>query len=178
MKLTEDFNLEPLVVKDASSLYSLMVSNTERFQLFLPKTLAQNLSLEDSKAYILRKNKEHREKSQFTFAIKEKLTKTIAGLIILKNIHPDILQAEFAYFIGKQFGGKRLTSHAVKEVLKFAYIDLGLKKFQIIAHKTNPGSAKVALNNNFTWSKTLIGEFTPKGHSPFDMELYELSIEY
>jgi ribosomal-protein-alanine N-acetyltransferase len=178
MKLTEDFNLEPLVVKDASSLYSLMVSNVERFQLFLPKTLAQNMTLEDSRVYILKKNDEHKTKSQFTFAIKEKLTNSIAGLIILKNIHKDILQAEFAYCIGEQFAGKRLTSVAVSKVIQFANKELALSRFQIIAHKTNAGSAKVALNNNFTWSKTLIDEFTPEGQSSLNMELYELSIEY
>jgi ribosomal-protein-alanine N-acetyltransferase len=176
MKLTEDFNLEPLVIEDASSLHQLMISNAERFGLFLPKTLAQNFTLEDSKAYILRKNDEHEEKSQFTFAIKDKLTSAIAGLVILKNIHRDILQAEFAYCIGGQFGGKRLASKAVSEVLEFADNELGLKKFQIIAHKTNVGSVKVGLNNNFTWSKTLIDEFAPKDQAPLDMELYELKL--
>lgn len=174
MKLTEDFSLEPLVVEDAPSLHQLMISNAERFSLFLPKTLAQNLTLENSKAYIFRKNDEHTEKSQFTFAIKDRFT--ITGLIILKNIHKDILQAELAYCIGENYGGKRLTSKGVSEVLEFANNKLGLKNFQIIAHKTNQGSIKVALNNNFTWSKTLVESFTPNGQEPLDMELYELKL--
>lgn len=176
MILTNDFSLEPLTIEDASSLHHLMISNTERFGLYLPKTLAQNSTLEKSQSYISRKNQEHIDKAQFTFAIKEKLSNAIAGLIILKNIVNKIQQAEFAYGIGANYGGLGLTSKAVSKVIDFANRELKLNKFQIIVHKTNIGSVKVAVKNNFTWSETLTAKFTPKGQKPLDMELYELEI--
>ncbi len=176
MILTNDFSLEPLTIEDASSLHQLMISNAERFGLYLPKTLAQNSSLEKSQSYILRKNQEHVDKSQFTFAIKEKITNVIAGLIILKNIDNKIRQAEFAYGIGVNYGGLGLTSLAVSKIIDFANRELKLNKFQIIVHKTNIGSVKVALKNNFSWSETLKEKFIPKGQEPLDMELYELEI--
>jgi ribosomal-protein-alanine N-acetyltransferase len=43
-----------------------------------------------------------------------------------------------------------------------------------MAHKTNLGSIKVALNNGFVWQRTSLNEFTPVNESPLDMELYEL----
>ncbi len=43
-----------------------MISNVEQFQLFLPTTLSQNLTLEDAKIYIFFKNKEHKDESQLT----------------------------------------------------------------------------------------------------------------
>ena len=54
---------------------------------------------------------------------------------------------------------------------------MGLKTIQIISHKTNFGSVKVAENNGFIWKKTLQNEFTPTNETPLDMELYELYIE-
>jgi len=177
MFLANDFTIELLLnIEDAQSLFHLMDSNAERFQLFLPKTLSQNRSLEDSKKYIERKRVEISSKSQFTFAIKENSSNEIAGLIIIKKIDYDTKQAEFAYCIGEEFGGKGLISKSISEVVKFSVNELGLKNFQIITHKTNEGSVKVALNNNFTWSETLISEFTPEGKLSLDMELYELSI--
>ena len=57
---------------------------------------------------------------------------------------------------------------------KFAFVELGLETLQIISHKTNLGSIKVAENNGFVWQRTLLNEFTPSNESPLDMELYEL----
>lgn len=94
--------------------------------------------------------------------------------MILKKIDWDKKQGEFAYCIGSQFEGKGLTSFAVAEMTKFAFDELHLKTLQIMAHKTNLGSIKVALNNGFVWQRTALNEFTPTNESPLDMELYEL----
>jgi ribosomal-protein-alanine N-acetyltransferase len=50
-----------------------------------------------------------------------------------------------------------------------------LKTLQIISHKTNFGSIKVAENSGFVWKRTLANEFTPTDELPLDMELYELT---
>ena len=47
---------------------------------------------------------------------------------------------------------------------------------QIITHKTNLGSCKVAEKSGFLWKRTLINEFTPPIGKPMNMELYELSL--
>ncbi|WP_179214613.1 GNAT family N-acetyltransferase [Flavobacterium psychrophilum] len=73
-----------------------------------------------------------------------------------------------------KFEGKRLTTFAVKKMLEFAFDELKLKTLQIISHKTNLGSIKVAKNNGFIWQKTLLNEFYPTIGAPLDMELYEL----
>ena len=67
----------------------------------------------------------------------------------------------------------------------FKFIDIRINnftyswfnKFQIIAHKTNIGSCKVAEKCGFEWKKTLLNEYTPPNESPLDMELYELEHE-
>ncbi len=133
-----------------------------------------NSSLEKTKAYIAIKTKEIEEKSNFTLAIRDKNNQQIGGLIIIKKIDWDKKIGEFAYCIGSKLEGKGMTSFAVKEMTKFSFEELGLKTLQIIAHKTNLGSVKVAENNGFVWQKTLQNEFTPTNGTPLDMELYEL----
>lgn len=170
----EAFQIVPLKSEDALNLNVLMVSNAERFRKYFPKTLSSNLTFDATESYILDKIDEFQSKSGFTFVIKEKATQNIIGLIIIKKLNWETKQAEFAYCIGSEFEGKGLTSFAVKEMSKFAFEDLGLKTLQIISHKTNLGSIKVAKNCGFVWQRTLLNEFTPTNKVPIDMELYEL----
>lgn len=171
---TLNFIINPLVQIDANQLNQFVISNNERLKRYFPVTLSSNVTLEKSIEYIVIKNKEIEEKSNFTFAIRNKNTREIIGLIILKKIDWIKKQGEFAYCIGFEYEGKGLTSFAVKEMTQFAFEELELKTLQIIAHKTNLGSIQVALHNGFVWQKTLLNEFTPTNESPLNMELYEL----
>lgn len=168
------FSISPLVENDANQLFALIASNNERLKRYFPVTLSSNTTLEKTIEYISIKNKEIAERTNFTFTIRDKNTQQIVGLIILKKINWENKQGEFAYCIGSEFEGKGLTSFVVKEMSKYAFEELGLKTIQIIAHKTNIGSCKVAENNGFIWQRTLLNEFTPIDEIPLDMELYEL----
>lgn len=171
---SETFILESLNLFDANQLHLFISENSERLKRYLPVTLSSNSTLEKTKEYITSKSKEIEEKINFTYTIRDKVNQQLAGLIILKKIDWDKKQGEFAYCIGSQFEGKGLTSFAVREMTKFAFDELGLKTLQIISHKTNLRSIKVAENNGFVWQRTLLNEFTPTNESPLDMELYEL----
>lgn len=174
---TEKFFIDTLNSTDANQLFQFIVDNNERLSKYFPGTLLSNSTLEKSKEYISIKNKEIEEKSNFTFAIRDKNNRNITGLIIIKKLNWETKQGEFAYCIGSEYEGKGLTTLAVKATSNFAFNELKLKAIQIISHKTNLGSIKVAENNGFIWKKTLIKEFTPNNEEPLDMELYELTNE-
>jgi [ribosomal protein S5]-alanine N-acetyltransferase len=171
---TSNFIINSLLESDANQLHEFIVSNSDRLKRYFPVTLSSNSALEKSIEYIAIKNKEIEEKSNFTFAIRNNNTQEITGLVILKKIDWNKKQGEFAYCIGSEHERKGLITFAVKEMVKFAFDKLDLKTLQIIAHKTNFASIKVALNNRFVWKKTLLNEFTPTNESSLDMELYEL----
>jgi len=175
MIITTNFIINPLKPTDANLLHRMIVDNTERLKMYFPVTLSSNSTFEKTTEYISIKNKEIQEKTNFTFAIREKNSQQIVGLIIIKKIDWHKKQGEFAYCIDSEYEGKGLTSFAVKEMSIFAFNNLGLKTLQIISHKTNFGSIKVAENSGFIWKKTLPNEFTPTNELPLDMELYELT---
>ncbi|MES2864481.1 MAG: GNAT family N-acetyltransferase [Bacteroidota bacterium] len=172
--ITGNYILDKLKPTDANQLFQFISDNEERLKFFFPVTLEMNSSLEKSAEYIAIKTKEIEEKTNFTFAIRDKNNQQIGGLIIIKKIDWDKKEGEFAYCIGSGLEGKGVTSFAVKEMAKFAFEELDLKIVQIISHKTNLGSVKVAENNGFVWQSTLQNEFTPANGTPLDMELYEL----
>jgi ribosomal-protein-alanine N-acetyltransferase len=173
---SDTFYITELELEDAFSLHHLMVTNKMHFRQYLPVTLSQNLSLSASEAYIIQKKKENEASTVLTYALKEKETKVVCGLIILKNIDTAKKQGEFAFGLGKAYNGRGWMSQAVKVFSLYAYTELHLKKLQIITHKTNIGSSKVAEKNGYIWQRTLKNEYTPPKQGPLDMELYELNL--
>ena len=172
----ETFYIDTLKPEDASSLSSLMIRNGKRFQEYLPKTLAANLSESASKDYIQKKLTEFENQVEFTFAIKDKDTHKVAGLVILKNIDWVKKQGEFAYCLGKKYSGKGWMSQSMESLKEYAFLNLGLNRLQILIHKTNISSINVAKRAGFSWSETLENEYV-SGKSTLDMELYELAHE-
>ena len=177
MVLTENFFIDKLKLADADQLHQFMIDNTERFHRFFPVTLSSNATLEKSIEYIAIKEKEIQAKTNFTFAIRAIDSHKIAGLIIIKKIDWAEKQGELAYCIGGNFEGNGLVTKAVKVISDYVFNELELQTLQIISHKTNFGSVKVAENAGFIWRKTLLNEFTPTDKAPLNMELYELTNE-
>jgi ribosomal-protein-alanine N-acetyltransferase len=171
---SEAIHIAELKIEDARALFELMDSNREHFGSYLPITLSQNKSIIDSETYILKKAKENKLMSCLTLAIRDEASMNIAGLIILKNIDRLNKRAEFAYGVGMAFEGRGLTSGAVEQLSHYAFAKLDLTTLQIIVHKDNIASCKVAIKCGFQWKRTLKKEFTPPNGKPLDMELYEL----
>jgi ribosomal-protein-alanine N-acetyltransferase len=174
---TDDFIIDPLNPTDANQLFQFMKDNNERLYKYFPVTLSSNATLEKSQEYIEIKQKEIQEKSNFTYAIRAKQSKKIAGLIIIKKIDWIKKQAELAYCIGSQYEKKGLATFAVTKISQFAFDELAIKTIQIISYKTNFGSIKVAESNGYVWKRTFVNEFTPTNEKPIYMELYELTNE-
>ena len=150
------FDINPIHLGDAWKVCNFCVANEDRLKRYFPKTLKQNLNPTLSNYFVESKVKAFENKDEFLYTLKHSETRELAGLIYLKELNWDTKQGEFAYCIG------------------YAFEDLGLETLQIITHKDNLGSVKVALKNDFKWVKTLVNGFTPTGESPLDMELYEL----
>jgi ribosomal-protein-alanine N-acetyltransferase len=176
MDNSKSIQLVPLELTDAYDLNTLINENLEYFGKYLPITVAHNLNVKASEAYIQKKKKENNKKTTLTYGIKETATGKLIGLIILKNIFPKLKQGEFAYCLGEAYGGKGLMSEAVHTFIDHAHLKLGIENFKIITHNTNIASCKVAEKNGFIWKKTLIKEFRPPNFAPMDMELYELTL--
>ena len=168
------FEISPIHGGDAWKICNLMVANEDRFRRYFPKTLEQNLTPTLSQLFVEKKVKQFQNKGEFLFTLKHSESRALAGLIYIKELDWIKKQGEFAYCIGYTFEGKGLASTAIKKLSTHAFVDLGLETLQIIVHKENLPSVKVATNNGFQWQKTLIKAYTPPGESPLDMELYEL----
>jgi ribosomal-protein-alanine N-acetyltransferase len=163
-----------IAASDAGDLYTFMTSNASRFLRFFPISLKQNSTVEDSKIFILKKRKKQQAKEEYTFILKELPANKIMGLLILKEINWMTKQGELAYCIDHSFEGKGFMTQAVQNISTYAFRKLDLRTLQIIVHKSNFGSIRVAEKCNYIWQRTLKDAFAPPSEETLDMELYEL----
>lgn len=170
----DGFEINTVHSGDAWKICNLCVANEDRFKQYFPKTLEQNLTPTLSQHFVDKKVTLFVNKEEFLFTLKHSESRDLAGLVYLKELDWTKKQGEFAYCIGYQFEGKNLTSKAVEILSKYAFETLGLETLQIIAHKSNISSIKVAHKNNYKWIKTLKKTYAPPGEEALDMELFEL----
>ncbi|MFV9549573.1 GNAT family N-acetyltransferase [Algibacter sp. PT7-4] len=168
------YHITPIHLKDGWTICNFCVANADRLKRYFPKTLEQNLTPNLSSIFTAKKTKQFKAKQEFLFTIKENKTNTLAGLVYIKELDWNKKQGEFAYCIDYNFEGKGIIKEAVNQLSNYAFEILGLETLQIIVHKSNIASVKVAENNNFTWIKTLNNAYTPPGEKTLHMELYEL----
>ena len=169
----ERITVSQITLSDADDLCTLMTSNASRFLRFFPHTLKQNTTVEDSKIFILKKRKEQQAKEEYTFLFKENLTNKLMGLLIIKEINWITKQGELAYCIDQSYEGKGFMTQAIQYISNYAFQKLGLRTLQIIVHKSNVGSIRVAEKCTYIWQRTLKEVFTPPYEKALDMELYE-----
>ncbi len=167
------FEIAPIHEKDAWRLCDFMVANSERFKNDFPGTLKQNLNPSLSELFVEQKTKQFASGEEYLFTIKEAEHSAIIGLIYVKELHTKEGQGELAYCIGYAHEGKGYTTHFLNQIIPWAFDHLGLNTLQIIAHKENMGSTRIAEKLGFTWQTSL-----KDGHKRYDgtvvnMELYE-----
>lgn len=169
----DSYYLEPIQEKHTWRLGDFAVSNAERLKRYFPSTLASNLTPELAALFTSKKAKEFNSNHEFLYIIKSNTDKDLVGMVYIKEINWETKQGELAYCIGYPYEGKGITSKAITTITDWAFTEQGLKTLQIIAHKTNYASVKVAQKSGFEWQKTLANEHTPPNEKPLDMELYE-----
>lgn len=171
-KLT-NFEIAPIQEKDAWRLCNFMVANSERFQNDFPGTLKQNLNPTLSTLFVQEKTREFNAGEEYLFTIKEEEYRKIIGLIYLKELRKKEGQGELAYCIGYEYEGKGLTTLFLKQIIPWAFEVIGLNTLQIIAHKDNKGSSRIAEKLGFTWKVSLPDAHTRFNGKVVNMELYE-----
>lgn len=167
------FEISPIQEKDAWRLCDFMVANSERFKNDFPGTLKQNLNPTLSILFVQEKTRQFNTGEEYLFTVKEKEHKTIIGLLYLKELQKKKGQGELAYCIGYEHEGKGLTTRFINHIISWAFESLGLHTLQIIAHKNNKGSTRIADKLGFSWQATLPEAHKRYDGSMVDMELYE-----
>ncbi len=169
----DQYSLAPIHEKDAWRLCDFVVSNEERLKPYFPLTLKSNLTPTLAELFVATKVKQFDREEEYLFTLKENTNRTIIGLLYLKELSKVAGQGELAYCIGYPYEGKGITSALVSKICDWAFGELQLHTLQIIAHKTNLASTRIAKKNGFDHQRTLLKSHQKYDGQFVDMELYE-----
>ena len=170
----DNYSVSPIQEKDAWRLCDFVVVNSERLKNYFPKTLSENLTPTLASLFVDKKIKQFTLKEEYLFTIKENTSRTIIGLVYVKELQKRERQGELAYCIGYQFEGKGLMTKTINEMIKWSFDKAQLNCLQIIVHPTNMASLKVAEKNGFEYKGVLKNEHKMADGTIADMLLYEL----
>ncbi|WP_420321067.1 GNAT family N-acetyltransferase [Flagellimonas sp.] len=170
----ENYSISPIQERDAWRICDFVVSNEDRLKDYFPKTVQQNLNPTLVQLFVAKKVKKFIAKEEFLFTIKENTTRTIIGLIFLKELDKEQNKGELAYCIGYQHKGKGIMKASIKNLVPWCFDSAKLETLQILVHNSNLSSIRISEHNGFQWKQTLLKEHTTGNGEILDMELYEL----
>ncbi|WP_121376214.1 GNAT family N-acetyltransferase [Flavobacterium endophyticum] len=146
---TERLRLRPLEETDELAIF-LLRSNDSVNQYIERERPANN---RDANAFIKRIQQNVENGSSVFWAISLKDSSNLIGTICLWNLTQDKIIGELGYEMNPIFQGKGLMSEAVKSVLEYGFVTLGLKKIEAYTHKENERSKKLLKKHFFVLEK-------------------------
>jgi RimJ/RimL family protein N-acetyltransferase len=163
---TKDLILRPFKMEDAPQVAEQANDKeVSKNTLVIPYPY----SVEDGKQWleVVLKEKRKKQPAQLTFAIE--VEGAVAGAISLVHIQHGH-KAEIGYWLGKDYRGKKLMSRAIKEVCRYGFNELKLKRITAKVFTFNPASKRVLEKNGFELEGTLKKE-AKKGSKYLDAYL-------
>ena len=143
----------------AEEFFNLIDRNINHINKTFPVTVSNCFDLEKTTEFITNNIQKEKDKTGYYFYIRNLETNNLIGYICIKKIDFNISKCELAYFIDKDFEGKRIISKAVSDVIAICFKELSMNKIFICTSKINFGSQRIALKHGFIQEGILREEF-------------------
>ncbi|MEV6779228.1 GNAT family N-acetyltransferase [Streptomyces syringium] len=107
-----------------------------------------------------------RDDSMYTFGLFTREDGRLAGsmcLVRLAQLRTPERQAELGYWTAKEQRGRGYTTEAAREVIRWAFEELGVERLEWYAEAGNEGSRGVALKTGFTMEGTMRSKIVYNG---------------
>jgi len=164
---TKNFILRPFRKNDAFQVAE-QASDKEVYKNTLVLPYPYHVS--DAKKWLGKVLKERQKKYPKSLPFAIVIDDKVAGSISLEQIKHGH-KAETGYWLGKDFRGRKIMTQAVKEICKFGFNDLELKRITAKVFLFNPTSKRVLEKNNFKLEGILKKE-SKKGNRYIDTYLF------
>jgi ribosomal-protein-serine acetyltransferase len=152
LKAGRGLELRPLRLRDARDLFALVEANRDRLRRWLPWPDA-NLSVSDSRAYILRVRAQAKLGTARSFGLwwKDRLV-GVAGFVWIDAINRS---AAIGYWLAQEAEGHGLMTAAASALLRHGFRTLKLNRIEIRAGVRNRRSRAIAERLGFRREGTL-----------------------
>lgn len=170
---TDRLFLRQLELSDDQLIFEYQ-SNKDNFE-FVDMPVYKRI--EEAHNYITKMNNGVKDEKWIIWAIADMNTNTILGTISIWNIFWEESKAELGYglFLGNL--GKGIMSEALKKVIEYGFINMGLKTIEAYTNVMNKKSIVLLEKNNFTKKSLFIETETYNGEA-MEMVIYERKCDY
>ncbi len=111
------------------------------------------LSLKEARKNLQNTINQNKKGNYYEFAII--YNKKFVGMIVLEKPSKNKKTFTLRYAIGRKYWNKGITTKAIKEIIKFGFTKLKLKKIVADNDEDNPASGKVLEKNQFKFIKKI-----------------------
>ncbi|MFA6428273.1 MAG: GNAT family N-acetyltransferase [Candidatus Buchananbacteria bacterium] len=145
---TKDFILRPLRLSDAADIArnindKVITRNT--------LTIPYPYTLKMAKAWLRKELREAKSGPGLMFAIE--ISDEDVGCISFHNL--DGHKAELGYWLARQYWGRGIMTKAVKEITKYGFIELGLRRIQASVFPFNKASQRILVKAGYKFEGIL-----------------------
>ena len=144
--------LRRLTMDDAQEMFDNWASNPNVSKFM---TWPAHSSIEISKMVINSWVKDYENFTYYQWGIVIKESNQLIGTISVVKFKEDIGEVEVGYCIGEKWWHQGFTSEALKEVIRFMFIEVGANRICACHDVNNPNSGKVMLKCNMKYEGTL-----------------------
>ena len=144
--------LRPLDIQDAEAWFTVLEAHRD-FLLPLIPTPGRIHTLDDAVAYMRRAEADHRSGTAYRFGLWQ--AGDLQGEVLLFSVRSADRCAELGYWLAEDAQGKGLMSWACREIVSFAFGELGLNRLELRTPTENARSQALARKLGFTREGTL-----------------------
>jgi len=138
--------LRPLVLADAPAIQdAASIREVADAMISVPHPYPDG----EAERYVKKQISEFEAGHSVAFVIERKPEKTFCGMIEIRQIERDHLQAELSFWLAVEVWKQGYMSEALKPILCFGFADLDLNRLYAYHMVRNPGSGKVLQKNGF-----------------------------
>ena len=174
MKEISDYTLKLLTSVESEAFFSLIQNNLSRLEDFFAGTVSKTKTIQDTYQYCELIEQKIANKEYFPHLIIENETKTIVGLIDVKNIDWNIPKGELGAFIDYKFEGKGLITQLTKALVNQIVIEHGFKKLFCRVAPQNFRSIKAVERIGFELEGTIKRDYKTTKGELVDLNYYGL----
>lgn len=143
IEITENIQLRAISLDAVADIFNALNAERKRLRTWLP-FVDNTLKEEDTRQYV--QNSLDEGSIQYCIYYRNEF----AGLIGFNNIDATNKKLEIGYWLLSKHEGKGIITYSVRELLMYAFCELGMNKVQIKAATENHKSRKVAQRLDFT----------------------------
>jgi ribosomal-protein-alanine N-acetyltransferase len=151
---TERLTLRQLTETDVKAIYTLR--SNESVNRYIKRS--RQVTLDEAKTFINKINVGINQHSWIYWAICLKDTTDLVGTICLWNFSDDKTMAELGYELDPTYQGQGYLNEALKSVVLYAFVTIGLTSIEAYTHRENLSSTRLLEKNKFRLDPTKVDE--------------------